>query len=396
MPSDAGSSSSSGRAHSNDWNGSLNDTFVPALRRVATFLALGLLPVAALVGMMVVGIRTDSLAADFHHELYPQTKLLLDGVDPFPDPGWDPLAAPNFIWPPLAGYVVAPLTLLPPGAADVVIAMLGLAALVLALWLVGVRDWRVYGVFCLWPEVVGEMRVAHLTPVLALGAAVAWRTRRTRGAPGLAIGLATSVKFLMWPLVVWLAATRRTRDVLVMVVVVGASLLLVLPYTGLDAYLRSLLRLGRAFDQDSYTVFGMLVQAGAPETAARAAMLLVGGALLLATWRYRSFTLAIAAALALSPIVWLDYFVLAAIPLGVYRPRLSWVWFAPLATWGLEGAGLGIGEAWHTVRLLGVFAVVLGVALVAERTAEAEEPEPPSRALPRANATGRFRRSSTA
>ena len=54
--------------------------------------------------------------------------------------------------------------------------MLGLAALALSLWLVGVRDWRVYGVFCLWPEVVGEMRVAHLTPVLALG-------RRSRGAP---------------------------------------------------------------------------------------------------------------------------------------------------------------------------------------------------------------------
>jgi hypothetical protein len=181
-----------------------------------------------------------------------------------------------------------------------------------------------------------------------------------------------------------------------MVVVVGASLLLVLPYTGLDAYLRSLLRLGRAFDQDSYTVFGLLVQAGAPETAARAAMLLVGGALLVATWRYRSFTLAIAAALALSPIVWLDYFALAAIPLGIYRPRLSWVWFAPLATWGLEGAGLGIGDVWHTLRLLGVFAVVLGVALAAERATEAEEPEPPARALPRANATGRFRRSSTA
>jgi arabinofuranan 3-O-arabinosyltransferase len=374
----------------------LNESLAPALRRVITVVSLGVLPVAALIGMLVVGVRSDSLSADFHHELYPQAKLLLDGVNPFPDPSWNPLAAPNFIWPPLAGYLVAPLTVLPPGAADVVIALLGLAALVLSLWLVGVREWRVYGVFCLWPEVVGEMRVAHLTPVLALGAAVAWRTRGTHGAPGLAIGLATSVKFLLWPLVVWLAATRRTRDALVAAAVVGASLLLVLPYTGLDAYLRSLLRLGRAFDQDGYTVFGMLVQAGAPESAARAAMLLVGGALLLATWRYRSFTLAIAAALALSPIVWLDYFALAAIPLAIHRPRLSWVWFAPLATWGLEGAGLGIGDFWHSARLLGVFAVVLGVAFAAERSAEAAEPEAPGRARTRANATGRFRRSSTA
>ena len=353
-----------------------------ALRQVGSIVLFAVLPALTLATMLAVGLSDDSLSADFHHELYPQAKLLLDGVNPFPDPGWDPLAAPNFVWPPLAGYLVAPLTLLPPGAADVVIALLGLAGLALSLWLVGVRDWRVYGVFSLWPEVVGEMRVAHLTPVLALGAAIAWRTRRTHGAPGLAIGLATSAKFLMWPLVVWLAATRRARDVLVAGAVVCASLLLVLPYTGIDAYLRSLLRLGRAFDQDSYTVFGMLVQAGAPESAARAAMLVVGGALLLATWRYRSFTLAIAAALALSPIVWLDYFALAAVPLGIYRPRLSWVWFAPLATWGLEGAGLGIGDFWHAVRLLGVFAVVLAVALAAERAAEAEEPEPPGSGAP--------------
>jgi hypothetical protein len=380
-----------------NWNGSLNESLAAALRRVSTVLGLAVLPVVALIGMLVVAIRTDSLSADFHHELYPQAKLLLDGVNPFPDPGWDPLAAPNFIWPPLAGYLVAPLTVLPPGAADVVIALLGLAALLLSLWLVGVRDWRVFGIVCLWPEVAGEMRVAHLTPVLALGAAVAWRTRRSPGAPGLAIGLATSVKFLMWPLVVWLAATRRARDVVVAVAVVCASLLLVLPYTGLDAYVRTLLRLGRAFDQDSYTVFGMLVQAGAPESAARAAMLLVGGALLVATWRYRSFTLAIAAGLALSPIVWLDYFALAAVPLAIHRPRLSWVWFVPLATWGLAGAGLGIGGFWSAARMLAVFAVVLGVAFAAERAAAGAETEPPGqRLLPRANATGRFRRSSTA
>ena len=65
---------------------------------------------------------------------------MLDGGDPFPDPRWTRSPAPNLIWPPLAAYLVAPLTLLPPGAADVVMAILGLAALALSLWLVGVRD----------------------------------------------------------------------------------------------------------------------------------------------------------------------------------------------------------------------------------------------------------------
>ena len=52
----------------------MSDDFVSTLRRVITFLGLGLLPIVALVGVMVVGIRSDSLAADFHHELYPQTR----------------------------------------------------------------------------------------------------------------------------------------------------------------------------------------------------------------------------------------------------------------------------------------------------------------------------------
>ena len=374
----------------------LDRSRLDGVRRAITIVALGVLPVAAIVGMLVAGVRTDSLAADFHHELYPEAKLLLNGVNPFPDPEWDPLAQPNFIWPPLSGYLVSPLTLFSPGVADVLIAGLGLACFGLALWLVGVRDWRVYGVFCLWPEVVGEMRVAHLTPALVLLAAIAWRTRDARGAPGAAIGLATSVKFLMWPLLVWLAATRRARDVIVAAAVVVTSLLLVLPFTDLDAYVRTLARLGRAFDQDSYTVFGLVVQAGAPEMAARAATFVVGGALLVATWRYRSFTLAIAAALALSPIAWLDYFALAAVPLAVYRARLSWPWFLPLATWGLQGAGFGIGDVWHSVRLLVVFAVVLGVTFADERTATGLAPDDSGRAFRRPKAPRLFRRSSTA
>ena len=46
----------------------------------------------------------------------------------------------------------------------------------LALWLVGVRDWRVYGAAALWPQVIGEIRISHLTPVLCLLAAIVWRT----------------------------------------------------------------------------------------------------------------------------------------------------------------------------------------------------------------------------
>jgi hypothetical protein len=332
------------------------------LRRVATVTLFGVLPAIALVTMLLVGLGDDSLSADFHHEIYPQAKLMLEGNNPYPPADFDPTAAPNFIWPPLVTYLLSPLTLLPLGAADVVMLLLGLACIASALWLVGLRDWRVYGLVAMWPQVAGEMRVSHLTAPLCLLLALAWRSRDRGLAPGALVGFAIALKFFVWPLGVWLAATRRTSAALLAVGIAGASLLLVLPYISIDHYARTLLQLGRGFDQDSYTLFGLLVQSGASETTGRVAMWAVGIALLAATWRYRSFTLAIVAGLTLSPIVWLDYFALALVPLAIARPRLSWVWFLPLATWGLSGAGLGIGDASDIARLLVVFGVVFAVA----------------------------------
>jgi len=336
--------------------------FRAALTLVGTIFLLGVLPVAALVTMFVVGLTSGPLAGDFHWELYPEAQLLLHGENPFPAAGWDPLAQSNLIWPPAAAYLVSPLTVIPAGAADVVIVLIGLACFALSLRLVGVRDWRVYGVIGLWPQVVGEMRVSHLTPIVAVLVAAAWRYRDTRALPGLAVGFAVAVKFFVWPVALWLAAVRRTREAVLAALVAGASLLLVLPFMGLHDYAHRLARLGRAFDQDSYTVYGLLVQAGASDTVARGATFAVGVALLAGMFRFRSFALAIAAALVLSPIVWLDYFALAALPLALAQPRLSAIWFLPIATFGMEGAGVGIGDVADIARLLIIYGLVFWVA----------------------------------
>ena len=68
--------------------------------------------------------------------------------------------------------------------------MLSLIAFVAALWIVGVRDWRVYGASFLWPPVLGEVRTAHLTLVLCLLLAVVWRTRDRFPFAGLTLGVA--------------------------------------------------------------------------------------------------------------------------------------------------------------------------------------------------------------
>ena len=107
---------------------------------------------------------------------------------------------------------------------------------------------------------------------------------------------------------------------------------------------------------------GLLTQLGASDTAAHVATYALGTGLLVLTWRLRSFALAIAAALVLSPIVWLDFYALAAIPLAIARPRLSWIWFLPLVTWGLPSSGIAT-DVWGVGRLLVVFAVVLTTAV---------------------------------
>jgi hypothetical protein len=172
---------------------------------------------------------------------------------------------------------------------------------------------------------------------------------------------------LLWPIAVWLFAIRRNAAAMLALALGAMSLASVLPYTGLDEYVGALDRLSRYFDQDAYTIFGLLSQLGVSEVPARLAQVAVGAALLALVWRLRSFSLAVAAALALSPIVWLDYFALAMVPVAIVRPRFSMIWLLPLLTWGAPGTGLGVGDGFQIARVLVVFAVLLGLTARAER-----------------------------
>ena len=213
------------------------------LRRVGTVAALGVLPVVTALAMFAVASSDGSLSVDFQNELYPEAERLLRWENPFPPPGSDLSHGHNLIWPPFAALVAAPFTLLSPAAANWAIALVGLACFMASLRLVGVRDWRVYGIFALWPQVIGEIRVSHLTPFLCLLLALVWRYRDARAVPGVALGCAAAIKFFLWPLGVWLAAIGRAREALIAAGVALASLLLVLPFTSLHDYFTVLLDL---------------------------------------------------------------------------------------------------------------------------------------------------------
>ena len=330
-----------------------------AATRIVPPVALILVPLVAFAIMFRISYGNGSFAIDFHNEIYPEAKELLRGQDPFPSPTADLTRGSNHIWPPLVGYVAIPLTLLSPSAADIVMVFLGIACFGAALWTVGVRDWRVYGGSLLWAPVIGEMRTAHLSLILCFLVALVWRTRARTAVPGLVLGFAIGLKFFLWPLIPWLASMRRWREAGIAIATAAASLLLLLPFIGILEYARLLRRLGAAFDQDSFSPYGVLVQAGAPSSVARVTTFVVGAAFLAIAWRRRSFALFIAAALLLSPIVWLDYFAITAIPLAVVRPTFSWVWLLPILTWGVPSSGAGIGVLTQTIRVMAVFAAIV-------------------------------------
>jgi len=330
-----------------------------AAAKIVPPLALIVVPVIAYVNMFHLARSNGTFAIDFRNEIYPEAQQLLRGQNPFPSATADLRHGSNHIWPPLVGYAAAPLTALPPAAAEVVIAVFGIACFGAALWIVGVRDWRVYGAASLWGSVIGEMRVAHLSLILCLLAAIVWRTRARTAVAGLTLGFAIGLKFFVWPLAVWLASLRRWWEAGIAAATGAATLLLLLPFVGILEYVRLLRRLSAAFDQDAYSPYGLLIQAGAGSTVARGVWLALGAAVLALAWRRRSFALFVAAALLLSPIVWLDYFALTAVPLAVVRPTFSWVWLLPVLTFGIPSSGAGIGLTTQTLRVLAVFAVVV-------------------------------------
>src|SRR5439155_23565517 len=87
----------------------------------------------------------------------------------------------------------------------------------------------------------------------------------------------------------------------------------------------------------SYTLYALALDLGAPTSVARVIWAALGIALLAGCFVLsrrgadrKAFILALAAALACSPIVWLNYFVLLVAVVAVAEPRLGPAWFVPL------------------------------------------------------------------
>jgi alpha-1,2-mannosyltransferase len=317
------------------------------------------------------------------------------GESPYVDPETvSNSTPPPYVYPPLLAIVLIPATALPDeiggsSPVGVVVSLLLVACVVGALLVLGVRDWRCYPVALLYPPTLENIEYGAVGPVLALLVALAWRYRDRVLAVSAALGGAIVLKVFLWPLLVWLAATRRwTAAVGAGALALGLALAswAVIGFRGLGDYPELLRRLSEIEAENSYSAFAILVTIGVPATLARVLLVLAAASLLVIAWRVArgsqdgdgdrpAFVLALAVAFVLTPILWLHYLVLLVVPIALARPRLSALWFVPLALTVFEaldwyrGWPRGDGPALASVAVVAalVFAISAGPRDTGER-----------------------------
>jgi hypothetical protein len=300
---------------------------------------------------------------------------------------------PEFAYPPLSAIGAVPFTYVSGAVADFAVKALLMLGVLATLAVLGVRDWRCYALALLWPQMNAAVQTGNITIPLGLAAALVWRFRDRPAPAGWALGAAVAAKFVLWPLWVWMAAARRYAAA-AWAIVAGAVVTLaswaVVDFGALVEYPTRLQQLSDDTAGKGYTLDTLVQDLGAGDTAARLFMSAVAVALLVAvvvTARRgnepRAFVLAIGAALACSPILWLHYFALLLVPVAIVAPRLSWLWFVPMGMWWF-GAGTGNGTTFEA------FVVTCVVAATIALAARAAAPSPPAAALTTGPAAARL------
>jgi hypothetical protein len=340
--------------------------------------ALVLIAVLAMGGFVVLSGAEGLLAWDVRFAYLPAAEAVLDGRSPYPALD-DPLLEEQkgYVYPPQLLFALMPLTPLPTSVAAALVAGAMIAMLLLTLWVLGVRDVRCYAAVLLWMPAISGVMFSNTSIPIALALALAWRYRDHVWQPGIAVGVSVSAKLLSWPIVVWMLATRRLRAA-VCALLVGSALTLgawaAIGFDGLVGYPDLLQRLSDIQSERSYSLVGIASTLGLG-AAGKAVALVVGGALIV--WcvvlgrrgeDLRSFTCAVAAMLALSPIVWLHYLIALLVPLAVARPRFTWLWVLPVALWVSPRPGYAEGYEAVAPALV---ATIMFVFLLSDRARRA-------------------------
>ncbi len=322
----------------------------PGVKRLATAtvnVLAGPLSVSLLGLLLVLVPRGQRLAGDFSFAYWHAGRRVLAGVSPYIWTAAQFREGMAFVYPALSAVMFAPLSLIPRSIGAVLFTFVSIALLPLALWVLRVRDWRVYGIAALWEPFFVGWATANESLYLMFGLACVWRVRDRPWLTGLLAGALISLEPLLWPLGLWLVATRRWRASL-HALAWGVALNLfawgIVGFGQIGAYLHASATDTADAWRGGFGVPASLAHFGVAQTGGFAVMAvlcagLAAGVLHAALVRHGeipAFVLTVALALVSSPLLWSHYVMLVLVPLAILRPRLDWLWALPVVFWASQ------------------------------------------------------------
>jgi hypothetical protein len=179
---------------------------------------------------------------------------------------------------------------------------------------------------------------------LVFGTALLWRFRDRERLAGAAVAVMISLKPLMWPLAVWLLATRRWRASGFMFAV-GCGLNIaawsIVGWGEAGAFLHAASLDTTDVWRTGYGVAAALAHLGLRRQLGVAAMVVLSlpiaaGVVYEGCVRrdeLRSLTWALALIIVASPLVWNHYLAYLLVPMALCRPRMTWLWLLPVPLW---------------------------------------------------------------
>lgn len=277
---------------------------------------------------------------------YAAASELAKGSSPYPTLGTQALLGGHaYVYPLLTAGLTVPLTLLPLTMATAAFRIILLGSLGLSGWIAGGK-WglALASIGLLSTPGITALQVGSLEPIFLLALVCALRWGRAPLRLGITLGLVCLAKLFLFPTLLWLLSTRRFRAFWIasatfVLLFLGGAVLT----PGIVHYLQILLRLGRYETGTGWSLPGVLSTFGLPHLVGEALCGIAATGVsvwILSRGDLRSndevvWGLTILISLALSPIVWSHYFLLALLPLFWSRSR-SLVLLLGTLSWALE------------------------------------------------------------
>jgi Glycosyltransferase family 87 len=311
--------------------------------------------ILAMAALLILGLAArPRFLFDFRGDIYNAAVAILHGHNPYRIEYLNHLAwikrhagavPPAFAVPVYPAPVLlasVPFGLVPLWLGGILFIAASIAGVVWGLRMFGVRDWRCIAlVLVSWPCLFG-LWFGTLSPLLVLGAGVAWRARDRAARCAGALGSLVLAKIFPWPLAFWPLVARRWRTFALAIGLMAITSLAAWAVIGigsLGTYPHVLSTLSYVERNAGVSLTTTLIAFGVAPSLAEFVALACAGAMAAAAWQLSrrgeigmrsAFGLLVMAALTAAPLVWVHYEVLLFVPIALISPSLSPIWFIPL------------------------------------------------------------------